>query len=199
MNEDGHFSLSVRAEERDALITVVDDGSGIDNELVSRALELALARRGSERAYTLRIPLAAAPRGRTMPPLTYGAVPRRRVLVVDDHVDAAESLGMLLRQMGHDVQIVHDGHAALEAARLNRPHLVLLDLTMPGVNGYQVVERLRADPRFARVQFVAVTGSDGDEARRRSREAGFTEHLVKPLDAEALRRVLERAYQHTAD
>ena len=62
-------------------------------------------------------------------------MPRKRILVVDDHVDAAHSLGMLLRQMGHDVQVVHDGHAALEAARLNRPQVVLLDLSMPGVHG----------------------------------------------------------------
>ena len=191
-DEGGHFSLNVQADERDALVTVVDDGSGIANELLSRALELALARRGSERAYSVRIRHAGQPRPHAMPPLTYGAVPRKRILVVDDHVDAAHSLGMLLRQMGHDVQVVHDGHAALEAARLNRPQVVLLDLSMPGLNGYRVVERLHADPGFARVKFVAVTGSDGEEARRRTGEAGFAEHLVKPVSVEALRKVLER-------
>ena len=75
---------------------------------------------------------------------------------------------------------------------MNRPQIVLLDIGMPGVDGYHVVERLRTDPTFARVPFVAVTGHDGDEARRRSREAGFAEHLVKPVTVETLRGVLVR-------
>ena len=192
MNEGGHFSLSVRADERDALVTVVDDGSGIPNDLLQRAFELALAKRFAERAYTARIPLNGQAQRAAMPPPTYRASPRRRVLVVDDHIDAAESLALLLRQMGHDVQVAHDGHAALEAARINRPQLVLLDLGMPGVDGYRVVERLRRDARLANVHFVAVTGSGETEARQRSREAGFDEHLVKPVDLETLRRLLAR-------
>ena len=192
MNEGGHFALSVRADERDALVTVVDDGSGISNELLARALELALSRRGKERAYTVRVPLKNNRQHAAMPPPTYRGSPRRRILVVDDHIDAAESLGLLLKQMGHDVQIAHDGHAALEAARINRPHIVLLDLGMPGVDGYRVVERLRKDARLADVCFVAVTGSDGDDARQRTREAGFEEHLVKPVQLDTLRKLLEQ-------
>jgi CheY-like chemotaxis protein len=119
-------------------------------------------------------------------------VPRRRILVVDDDVERAQTLGMLVRQLGHDVQVVHDGPAALEAARFHRPHLVLVELTMPEVNGCGVVERLRADPSFAPVQFVAVTGSDREEARRRSRDAGFVQHLVKPVEIERLRKLFER-------
>jgi CheY-like chemotaxis protein len=192
MNEGGHFSLSVRADERDALVTVVDDGSGISGELLSRALQLALSRRGKERAYTVRMPLRNNRPHGAMPPPTYRGSPRRRILVVDDHIDAAESLALLLKQMGHDVQIAHDGHAALEAARMNRPQLVLLDLGMPGVDGYDVVERLRKDSRLDDVRFVAVTGSDGDDARQRSREAGFDEHLVKPVQLDTLRKLLEQ-------
>jgi len=192
MNEGGHFSLSVRADERDALVTVVDDGRGISNELLACALELALSRRGKERAYTARVPLKNARQHAAMPPPTYRGSPRRRILVVDDHVDAAESLALLLKQMGHDVQIAHDGHAALEAARISRPHLVLLDLGMPGVDGYRVVERLRKDSRLAEVRFVAVTGSDGDDARQRTRQAGFEEHLVKPVHPDTLRKLLEQ-------
>jgi len=192
MNEGGHFALSVRADERDALVTVVDDGSGITNELLARALELALSRRGKERAYTVRVPLKNARHHAAMPPPTYRGSPRRRILVVDDHIDAAESLALLLKQMGHDVQIAHDGHAALEAARISRPHLVLLDLGMPGVDGYKVVERLRKDSRLAEVRFVAVTGSDGDDARQRTRQAGFEEHLVKPVHPDTLRKLLEQ-------
>ena len=192
MNEGGHFSLSVRADERDALVTVVDDGIGVSNELLAHALELALSRRGKERAYTVRVPLKNNRQHASMPPLTYRSSPRRRILVVDDHIDAAESLALLLKQMGHDVQIAHDGHAALEAARINRPHIVLLDLGMPGVDGYSVVERLRRDSRLDDVRFVAVTGSDGDDARQRTRDAGFEVHLVKPVQLDTLRQVLEQ-------
>ena len=192
MNESGHFSLSVRLDERDAVVTVLDDGATIPNELLLRALEAARARRFLERSYTLRMPFDKGRPVSSMPPPTYRSSPRRRILVVDDNVDAAQSLGLLLRQLGHDVQIAHDGHAALEAARMNRPQMVLLDLGMPGVDGYHVVERLRTDGTFARVPFVAVTGHDGDEARRRSREAGFVEHLVKPVGVDTLRRLLER-------
>ena len=192
MNEGGHFSLSIRVDERDAVVTVQDDGATIPNEVLARALEFALARRFEERSYTARLPLDDGKAVASMPPPTYRASPRRRILVVDDNVDAAQALELLLRQMGHDVQLAHDGHAALEAARMNRPQVVLLDIGMPGVDGYHVVERLRADPTFKRVQFVAVTGHDGQEAKRRSREAGFVEHLVKPVTVETLRGVLER-------
>jgi CheY-like chemotaxis protein len=193
MNEGGHFSISIRADEHDALVTVVDDGAGIPNDLLQRALELALSRRFSERAYTARIPLHQKPSARSdMPAPTYRGSPRRRILVVDDNVDAAESMGLLLKQMGHDVQVAHDGHAALEAARFNRPQLVLLDLGMPGINGYNVVERLRKDGRLAGARFIAITGSSDPEARQRSRQAGFDEHIVKPIDFETLRKLVER-------
>ena len=190
MNEGGHFSLSVRLAEGEALVTVAEEGPRISNELVRRALEQALARRPAERAYTVRIALAE-PKP-SMPPLTYSSSRRRRILVVDDNVDAAQSLALVLRQLGHDVQVAHDGHAALEAARVNRPQLVLLDLSMPGVDGYRVVERLKSDASFARVSFVAVTGSKDHQARRRSEEAGFAEHLVKPVELATLRSLLER-------
>jgi CheY-like chemotaxis protein len=127
-----------------------------------------------------------------MPPLTYGAVRRRRILVVDDNLDAAESLAALLRHMGHDVQVARDGRAALEAARMNSPQLVLLDLGMPGVDGYGVVQRLRRENGFDAVPFVAVTGSGLPEDVRRTREAGFDAHLVKPVALDTLRQVLER-------
>lgn len=127
-----------------------------------------------------------------MPPPTYGAVRRRRILVVDDQLDAAEALAALLRHMGHDVQVAHDGRAALEAARLNSPQLVLLELGMPGLDGYGVVTRLRRENGFDKVPFVAVTGSGLPEDLRRTREAGFDAHLLKPVTLETLRQVLER-------
>jgi PAS domain S-box-containing protein len=117
---------------------------------------------------------------------------RRRVLVVDDNVDAAQSLGLLLGHMGCEVQIAHGGAAALEAARSGQPHLVLLDTSMPGVDGYSVVRRLKQDPAFRDVPFIAVTGLGREADRDRAREAGFNEHLVKPVSPEALREILER-------
>jgi len=144
--------------------------------------------------FTVRLPVLAAQRpeaGRSQP-RTNGARSRapRRVLVVDDNVDAAQALGLLLQQMGHDVQVAHDGLAALEAARGSRPEIVLLDISMPGVDGLGVVRRLRQDPRFQEVPFVAVTGRGSEEDRRASREAGFDEHLVKPVALESLQRVI---------
>ena len=125
------------------------------------------------------------------PALRLGVYARapRRVLVVDHNIDAARSLGLLLEKMGHDVQIAYDGLAALEAARGNRPEIVLLDISMPGVDGLGVVRRLRQDPRFEQVSFVAVTGRGGEEDRRATREAGFDEHLVKPVGLDSLQRV----------
>jgi CheY-like chemotaxis protein len=117
---------------------------------------------------------------------------RRRILVVDDHVDAAQSLAELLEHLGHDVQVAHDGRAALEAARFNRPHVVLLDLGMPGFDGYGVVERLRREAPFKAVAFVAVTGWARPEDLRRTREAGFAAHLAKPVSLETLRSLLRQ-------
>jgi len=141
----------------------------------------------------VRLPALAAQRSdaasRRSQPVSW---PRaaRRVLVVDDNVDAARSLGLLLEQMGHDVLVAHDGLAALEAARGGRPEIVLLDISMPGVDGLGVVRRLRQDPRFSAVPFVAVTGRGSEEDRRASREAGFDEHLVKPANVRDLIRLL---------
>jgi len=120
------------------------------------------------------------------------ALAARKVLVVDDSVDAAQSLGLLLTGMGCDVQVAHDGLAALESARSNRPDVVLLDISMPGIDGYGVVQRLRQEPDFRAVPFVAVTGLGREEDRQRSRDAGFDEHLVKPIAPEVLRSALER-------
>jgi two-component system CheB/CheR fusion protein len=116
----------------------------------------------------------------------------RRVLVVDDSGDAAQSLAMLLRIQGHDVTVALDGPGALEAARQHRPEVVLLDIGLPGVDGYEVAARLRREPGTQGAFLVAMTGYGQEEDRRRSREAGFDCHLVKPVDPEDLRRLLDR-------
>jgi len=113
-----------------------------------------------------------------------------RVLVVEDNVDAAESLATLLRMWGHDVRVVHDGRDAIDAARIYEPEVVLLDIGLPGLDGYQVAERLRRDVGLDRALLVAMTGYGQPEDRRRSREAGIQHHFVKPVEPFVLRDLL---------
>ena len=104
------------------------------------------------------------------------------VLVVDDNPDAAISLAECLRAAGHTVAVAWNGEDALEAARETRPDVVLLDLGMPCMNGFEVAHRFREDPAIRSAMLVAVTGWGSDEDRRRTRAAGFAHHLVKPAD-----------------
>ena len=113
-----------------------------------------------------------------------------RVLVVEDNVDAAESLSALLRLWGHEVRMVHDGLAAIDAAREQRPEVVLLDIGLPGLDGYQVAKRLREDSSMDGALLVAMTGYGQPEDRRRSREAGIHHHFVKPVEPFVLRTLL---------
>jgi CheY-like chemotaxis protein len=152
--------------------------------------------RGSE--FVVRLSLVAPPGGGRSDGGEDGTIPgpradvrHRRVLVVDDQADAARSLARLLKAWGHEVYVAHDGPAALEAARVHTPELVLLDIGLPGMDGHEVARRLRADERNG-LQIIALTGYGQEEDRSRSREAGFDDHLVKPVDPEDLRRMLER-------
>jgi CheY-like chemotaxis protein len=111
--------------------------------------------------------------------------PTCRVLVVDDSVDSAETLAELLRLWGHDVCTAHDGAEALAAAREKRPEVVLLDIGLPGMDGYAVAEQLRAEGLSGRL-LVAITGFSESEDRARMKEAGFDRHLVKPVDPASL-------------
>lgn len=108
-----------------------------------------------------------------------------RVLVVDDHLEAADSLGILLELRGATVKVVHDGLAALEAIRNFKPHVALMDIAMPGLNGFEVAEQLKQEGLMPQL-LVAMTGWGHEENRRRTEAAGFHEHRVKPLDIEAL-------------
>src|SRR5262249_13063456 len=123
--------------------------------------------------------------GRTCPS---SFVPRtsRRILVVDDNEDGAESIAMLLRLKGHEVRVAFDGEKALCAFGDFAPQVVLLDIGMPGMTGYEVARRLRDVSAPAGVLLVALTGYGQDEDRRRALEAGFDYHLVKPVDFEVL-------------
>jgi PAS domain S-box-containing protein len=118
--------------------------------------------------------------------------PQRRILVVDDNVDAAESLALLLRMEGHDVRVAHDGPGALAAVEADPPDLVFLDIGMPVMNGYEVAQRLRQRPGLENLLLVAMTGWGQKEDRCRSQEAGFDRHLVKPVEPDALRQLLAR-------
>ncbi len=113
-----------------------------------------------------------------------------RVLVVDDNVHAAQSLAVVLQLWGHDVGVAHDGPSALELAPNYRPEVVLLDIGLPEMDGYRVARRLREIPALEKVAIVAMTGYAGEEDRRRSTEAGFDRHLVKPLDLDSLEQYL---------
>ena len=132
---------------------------------------------------------AKAPAGLELPPRELVSQAGKRVLVVDDNVDTAQGLARLLRLRGHAVEVAFDGATALEMAGRATPQAVLLDLGLPGLDGFQVCERLRRDG-CANVLIVAVSGYGQEEDRRRSREAGFDHHLVKPVAIEELARLL---------
>ena len=121
-----------------------------------------------------------------------------RVLLVEDDEMVAYSLAALLRQKGHRVHVAHTGQAALEAASATRPHLALVDIGLPDMDGYQVAGRLRGQDASPRVMLVALTGWSDDESRRLGREAGFACHLIKPVDFEGLRNVLALAANSSA-
>ena len=118
------------------------------------------------------------------------AVARRKVLVVDDNHDAAQTLAMVLEMGGHDVVLAHDGHAALELAALHQPSVVFLDIGMPGMNGYDTAGRMRALPGGAERTLVALTGWGTEDDRARSLSAGFDLHLTKPVEIGAVEGVL---------
>jgi CheY-like chemotaxis protein len=113
-----------------------------------------------------------------------------RVLVVDDCVDLAMSLKMLLKMMGHEVQIAHDGPGALAAYQTHQPDVILLDIGMPGMNGYEIVRRLRREQGARHPLVVAVSGYGQDEDKRKAREAGFDTFLTKPVHPKDLAELL---------
>lgn len=115
---------------------------------------------------------------------------RRRILVVDDSPDSAESLALMLTLMGYEAFTADSGPSALRALREHRPDVVLLDLGMPEMDGYEVARRVREDEELRGVRLVALTGWTSEQDRRRSREAGFDHHLVKPTDRDTLESLL---------
>ena len=166
-------------------------GLGIGLSLVKRIAEMhggsveahsAGAGRGSE--FVVRIPTVAAQRSDAglAQPAVSAPTSRRRILVVDDNADAAESLAALLAISGHETRLAHDGLQAVEEAKAFRPDVVFLDIGMPELDGHETARRIRQEPWGKDMVLVALTGWGQTEDRRRSQEAGFNHHLVKPAD-----------------
>ncbi|HSN20898.1 MAG TPA: response regulator [Usitatibacter sp.] len=157
---------------------------------------------GKGSTFTIRLPRAArhdmpsdVPSGAVQPAAKQG---ERRVLIVDDNLDAAETLAMMLELLGQETRQAHDGHEALKAAQEYRPDLIFMDIGLPGLNGHEVVSRMRRELGMGDIYIVALSGYGTEEDRRRSSEAGFDAHLVKPLDPAQLPQLLAGAVRARA-
>jgi PAS domain S-box-containing protein len=177
-------------------------GLGIGLTLVKRLVEMhggeVEARsdgpnRGSE--FVVRLPIAVA--ASAPPPSAVVAAPAPppalRILVVDDNEDGADLLGMMLEAMGNEIRVAYDGESAIAATAEFRPDVVLLDIGLPKLSGYEVCRQIRAQPGGQKLVMIAQTGWGQDQDRQRTREAGFDHHMVKPLDPQALQQLLSRS------
>jgi len=189
------FDLFTQAERS---LDRSEGGLGIGLALVQKLVELHQGRveansslgEGSEFIVRLPVALDAAPPLLTPKEVVEPTGPSLRVLVVDDNVDAAESLADLLRALQHDVRTAHDGRTALQAALDHRPDVLLLDIGLPGMNGYELAKRLRQQSVFSSAVLIAMTGYGQESDRESSRAAGFDHHLVKPADFRKVQEIL---------
>ena len=232
---DRSVRVVVARDGSDAVFRVIDEGIGIDPEVVPYIFDLfvqgdstidrakgglgiglTLVRRlaelhkGTAEAFsegrghgatlTVRLPAIEAPEAAVaaMPAEPSPVRPSRKVMLVDDNADGREMYGLVLQAEGHEVFEVDDGLAALSAFRRDRPDVAVIDLGLPGLDGYEVARRLRAEPGGAAVILIALTGYGSPEDRERSRAAGFDRHLVKPAPPEELCRAVDDAGSHRA-
>jgi CheY-like chemotaxis protein len=175
-------------------------GLGIGLTLVKRLVEMHGGRiearsegPGQGAEFVVRLPLVVAATG----PQSAGgaeepAPPKSslRILIVDDNRDAADSLGMLLRLMGNDTRTAYDGQQGVDVAEEFRPDVILLDIGLPKLDGYEACRRIREQPWGKSAVLIAVTGWGQEDDRRRSHEAGFDHHMVKPVDPQDLMKLL---------
>ena len=196
------FELFTRVHPSDHIKT---SGLGIGLSLARKLIELHMGEievrsegvgTGSEFIVTLPAAAAlAAPKQDTASPRVAPGT-RRRVMVVDDNRDAAESLGMLLEMENCTVSVAFDGPQALEALPAFHPDIVLLDIGMPGMDGYELARRMRTTPGGTELVLVALTGWGQADDKKRAMDAGFDEHLTKPVDPDLLARVI--TFGHSA-
>ena len=210
-SERGSISLGAAIEGRTVLVSVEDEGGAIDPDIAGRlsrpglalklvqgivalhggSVEAKSAAGGTGTELVVRLPLPASAALAEPKPAPYAerAAPTLRVLVADDNRDAADSMQRILALFGHEVRVAYDGDAALELGERFRPRVALLDIGMPGTNGYDVARVLRRRQGDG-VTLVAITGWGQDADRRRSSEAGFDHHLTKPVDPRTLNELL---------
>jgi len=175
-------------------------GLGIGLALVQRLVEMhggtvkASSVLGQSSEFVVRLPVAPPPDSQpSLSPPEMAQTTRQslRVLVVDDNVDTVTTLAMLVQQSGHEVRTAYDGSSVLEEALDYRPNVVLLDIGLPGLNGFEVAKQLRQQPALQNVVLVAMTGYGQESDRQHSQEAGFDHHLVKPGDFGKVLQILE--------
>ena len=190
------FELFTQAERT---LARSDGGLGIGLALVQRLTELhggkveAHSTPGQGTEFVVRIPIGASDAVPPSCPVLEGnqsTTRPLRVLVVDDNADTVLSLSMLLEATGHDVRTARDGPTGLQSAQDHRPDVILMDIGLPGLNGFEVAMRLRQDPTFTSVVLIALTGYGHEMDRQSSRQAGFNYHLVKPIHFQQLQDIL---------
>jgi CheY-like chemotaxis protein len=225
----GHIVLSAAQDATDVVISVRDNGIGIEAAMlpelfrifsqqqgphgrtqdglgIGLSLVKGLVERhggsvsarsdgpGTGSEFTVRLPLAASAPVSDAEPAESDELQqshaRYRILIADDNRDGADSLAMLLQVMGHEVETAYAGDQAVEIAEQMQPDAILLDIGMPKLNGYEACRRIRAEPWGRDIVLIALTGWGQEEDRRRTREASFDLHLVKPVDGRHLLKIL---------
>jgi PAS domain S-box-containing protein len=226
--EGGRIELKVRPEDAFFLVTVSDNGRGIEpgqlehifelfmqadsaahtsesglgigltlarslTEMHGGTLEAASEGLGRGSTFTLRLPRAQTGEASEQETPAERPAPGLKVLVVDDNRDSADSASDILRLLGHEVECAYEGRSALETARRLQPDVVMLDLAMPGLDGFETRRLLQSQPGLEKAYMVAMTGFGNEDDRRRTRAAGFDAHLVKPVELDALISLLNEA------
>ena len=190
------FELFIQADQS---LAHSQGGLGIGLTLVRQLVEIhggtitaASAGIGQGSTFTVRLPAVSMESSAVESAQTKSALPmsKFRILIVDDYADAAESMAMLLQMEGHDVETADCGMKAIERAHVFHPQVVLLDIGLPDLDGYEVAKRLRLLPETQDAILIALTGYGRAEDRERSQSAGFNHHLLKPVNLEALSALL---------